>query len=255
MEGVRERGGGVEAPWAKLMGRTGASKGEDREGRSGECGADRLQPRLNWTCRQARRTTESPEVTHGGFRKQKQKLKLGLGHLLTPLTSLRALIPLFVSRSPSYEPCFPRYKPRSPSYDPNSPWYKLSSPSYDPISPRYEPRSPLYEPHSAHFVTHSPRPYPKTEARAHREQNMCLRPSHRPEAGYRDRPGTSSDASSKEDILTYSLGSEEEGNPREAVPPAKAGDWDHSRSSRRLLAPPEPRLSTQLGPVLEDRGI
>ena len=102
--------------------------------------------------------------------------------------------------------------------------------SYDPISPRFGPRSPPYEPRSAHFITPSPRPDPRTEARRHSEENPCLPPSHRPEAGHIDRPVTSSE----QDILTYSLGSEVEGNPPEAVSPAKAaavpGGFAHGRS-------------------------
>ena len=90
--------------------------------------------------------------------------------------------------------------------------------AHKPGNPRYQPRPPSYEPRSACFVTHSPCPYTKTEARAHREENPCLHPSHRPEAGYRDRLGTLSDTSSKEDILTYSLGSEAKGKSPEAQP-------------------------------------
>ena len=66
---------------------------------------------------------------------------------------------------------------------------------------------------------------------------------------------TSSDASSEEDILTYSLGSEEEYKPQETPLPAKAGDRDRSRSIWRLLAPPGPRLTKKFRPVLEGRGI
>ena len=62
---------------------------------------------------------------------------------------------------------------------------------------------------------------------------------------------TSSDASSEEDILTYSLGSEEEYKPQETPLPAKAGDRDRRRSPWRLLAPPGPRLTKKFRPVLE----
>ena len=121
--------------------------------------------------------------------------------------------PLFVPRSPSYEPCFPRYEPCSPSYDPNSPRYEPRSPSYYPIFPRYELWSPSHEPQSDHLLTHSPHPDPKAEAPTHREVNPCLHLSHGPEAGHKDLQVTSPDASSEEDILTYSLNSEEEVRP------------------------------------------
>ena len=121
-------------------------------------------------------------------------------------------------------------------------------PSYDPISSRYEPRSPPYELCSACFITPSPPPDPKTEAPGHSNENPCLCPSYQPEAGYRDQLVTLSDASSEKDILTYSLGSEVEGKPLEAVSPAKAGGRHRSHSPRKLCTPPKLRFTTQLGP-------
>ena len=117
--------------------------------------------------------------------------------------------------SPAYAPFSPLFTPQSPSYNPNSP----RSPSCDPISPPYEPLSPSHEPRPACSILPSPR-----------EENPCLRPNHRPEAGHRDRPTTLSDTSFEEDILAYSLGSEEEGKPPEAGPPTKVGDRHRSRS-------------------------
>ena len=87
MEGLCERGGGAEALWAELEGRTGASRREDRQkdeaaggsqqqerggspGLGGGHCADQPKPRINWTCHRACQATESLEATHGGIGQQ-----------------------------------------------------------------------------------------------------------------------------------------------------------------------------------------
>ena len=86
------------------------------------------------------------------------------------------------------------------------------------------------------------------------KENPHLGPTHN------GRPVPSADNSIEEvgeDVLTIILGSEEEDQRPEPALPAEARDRDRSRSPRRPLAPPGPRLTTprQLRPILVSRGI
>ena len=95
MEGLHKRG---EAP----------DRGEGRH-------ADRPQPRIDWTCRQVRQETESPDATHRWIQQQQHEPTLGLSSPLGPLASLQAH--QSVPQSLSHEPCSPLVVPAAGSFE------------------------------------------------------------------------------------------------------------------------------------------